>query len=89
MFSVRLFPNPASEYLNIHCQTANPTSSCIQITDVSGRIVYSLSNLTYLCEMANEIPVSQFPSGIYFVVITLQSDKVYKKIQEKIIIQNL
>ncbi len=89
MFSVRLFPNPASEYLNIHCQTANPTSSCIQITDVSGRIVYSLSNLTYLCEIANEIPVSQFPSGIYFVVITLQSDKVYKKIQEKIIIQNL
>ena len=86
--SLSIYPNPASEDLYVHYQTNKSSTIIIQLVDVSGKIVYSTSNQGYLGETLYKIPVSSLPSGVYTMILSHESANVYKKFEEKIIIQN-
>ncbi len=70
--SVSIYPNPASDYLNIiNAQNAN-----IEIVNVTGQTVLSLENLNN-----NQIvDVSQLSPGTYFVKINNGTDIMYQKV---------
>tara|TARA_B100000949_G_scaffold229832_1_gene239324 strand:+ start:152 stop:1192 length:1041 start_codon:yes stop_codon:yes gene_type:complete len=67
-----LFPNPAQNKLII--QSASNDFDAVTITDINGRIIISLRNMT-----SNEINVSNIKSGMYFITITSSEGKIAKK----------
>lgn len=62
----KIFPNPATDYLSLTLSTGEGISSClIKIYDVFGNLV-----LNKLTNSANcQLPLANFPSGIYFVEV--------------------
>ena len=71
-FSV--FPNPATETLNIFSDAKIMRS--IQVTDVSGKIVYSI----FPFEINYSFDISHLESGIYFVSVKIDDLSAIKKI---------
>ena len=63
---INVFPNPASDLLNIEIAE----NSNYIITDASGKIVYN-----GVATINEKIDVSQFDNGVYFVK-TLSNDNV-------------
>ncbi len=59
--SVRLFPNPAAEFLYV----LSPVPAGYLITDITGRIL----DEGKLTGGENRLPVRQLPPGIYYIVI--------------------
>ncbi len=73
--SMRVYPNPASEYLNI-VPGSQTEQSTLSIYDFSGRCVFSAeSNGESLL-----IPLSGFASGIYQVGLVSNNGSVWQKI---------
>jgi hypothetical protein len=58
-----IFPNPAQNKLII--QSTNNDFASVSISDINGRIINSIKNLT-----SSEIDVSALNSGMYFITIT-------------------
>jgi WD40 repeat protein len=71
-FEFTLFPNPSSEQISVNLPN-NLKIEKVEIRDVNGKIVYS-SN-----ENKNTIPISNLPSGIYY--LSIQSTNKTKAIQ--------
>lgn len=63
-FTFEMFPNPASDVLNIHNLTFQP--ELLQLIDLSGRVVYS-ENLN--TQESLQLSTSQWPRGIYFLML--------------------
>lgn len=61
-----LYPNPASEILNIEFPEIFTTKSLIKITDIMGKVIYS----NIIESTHTGIDVSNYCKGIYFVSIT-------------------
>jgi hypothetical protein len=62
---VTIYPNPASDFITISNLSENERFGFVEITDVSGRNIYS----GYLRAGATRIEISEIPSGLYFVKI--------------------
>jgi hypothetical protein len=73
---VNVFPNPATDVLNI--LTPGVVASEIRIIDVQGREMQRVvpdANQTFL-----NIPIGNYPNGIYFVQVRTGEETVIKKI---------
>ena len=70
---VSLYPNPTSNVLHISCNTLMLQ---LQITDITGRQVYTACNL----QQHTSIDVSQLPNGLYFCTIKTQNALFTKKL---------
>ena len=70
--NVEIYPNPANEYLNF--DTNSNENIDVQIFDILGKSVLLLENVP------NTINISELKSGIYFVQITLGTEKTTKKL---------
>ncbi len=64
----KLFPNPASDFVNIDYPLANANDVC-QITDINGRIVKQLSLVQ------TNLNISDLNNGVYFLQIISQNGK--------------
>lgn len=61
--SLRIFPNPAGEVIEIDYALSDPSPAMLTIIDFNGRVVRQLE-LT--AESANyQVDVSRFPNGLY------------------------
>lgn len=70
-----LFPNPASNIINVSSKNATITS--LQVVDMLGKQLWIEENLNV---QTKTIDVSQFSNGIYFVIVNNQaSKKIIKK----------
>lgn len=75
-----VYPNPASEQLNVRLQSGNPIAPQIRILDLTGKVVlefddpFSLSGENFRAS----IDISDLSNGIYFVKV-VQGDKAYTK----------
>jgi hypothetical protein len=67
---VKAFPNPVSEFLNIELFGETGKTFRIAVTNISGTTLYS-TTLGFLEKYwyIHEIPVSDFPTGLYFVQV--------------------
>jgi len=78
-FSISVFPNPASEKVNIHNLTRNKIKT-IEIVNVSGQVVYSETGENFESR-DKSINISNLPSGIYMIkVIDETGQRVSKKL---------
>jgi len=69
---VNIFPNPASDVLQIH---AKADIQSLQISDASGKVIYSGSNLDNEISMS----ISHFRTGIYFISLTDTDNTTWSK----------
>jgi Secretion system C-terminal sorting domain len=79
----RVYPNPASEVLNIQCWVMSENAvipSELRVSDVLGRVVYE----SQVADKITQIDVSSWSNGLYFVI--LKSEKGIN-LSKKIIIQ--
>ena len=78
-FSITVFPNPASERVNIHNLTRNKIRS-IEIINVSGQVVYSETGDSFESR-DKSINISDLTSGMYMIrVIDETGQRVSKKL---------
>ncbi|MBS1690210.1 MAG: T9SS type A sorting domain-containing protein, partial [Bacteroidetes bacterium] len=63
-----IYPNPSTETAKIYFYLPEKDNIQLMVTDISGRILYQRSAITYM-PGRNEIslPVQQFPTGLYLV----------------------
>ena len=63
--TTNVFPNPVNDMINIKTNFENNEASNLQITDVTGKIVYQTTSVF----LNNYFNVSNYKSGVYFVKI--------------------
>ena len=74
--SIKIYPLPVTDKLFIELDFFDEVQE-IFIHDINQRIVYSSNEIL---SNKNEINVSNFESGIYFVVLLKKNEKIIKKI---------
>jgi extracellular elastinolytic metalloproteinase len=82
---LRLFPNPASDFLNINLLLREPaTEATISIVSVDGRMVWQQNaNLTGSKELLLPVNMATFASGIYFVKVRTNEKTLVEKVVKR------
>ena len=70
---ISIYPNPASDNILINYGVAEVTS--IKIIDMTGRELFEMESI----QSNNQIKLTNFESGSYFVVFELKSDQILTK----------
>ncbi|MDK2979377.1 MAG: hypothetical protein PWP52_2091, partial [Bacteroidales bacterium] len=74
-YGIKVYPVPASDYIHINNLTM-PGSKKVEIMDVTGKVIYNNT----LENVNNNINVSDFAKGIYFLRITIDNEVIDAKI---------
>ncbi len=77
---ISMYPNPASTELRLEMSSKNTESSSLEITDLSGRIVYKELITTGPSTIKKKLDVSFLAGGTYFVNIKNNQQSVSKKL---------
>jgi hypothetical protein len=70
-----IFPNPATHFISIDRSNLSDRNIQFSISDISGKEVVQISNL-----MKNTVDISHLSSGLYFVNIYDEKQKITKKL---------
>ncbi len=74
-----IYPNPAKDVLNVEFNNPSATDVQLQITDISGRVVYQ----SYLDQQegtqTESIDISELNHGYYILVIASDGEKTHEK----------
>lgn len=68
--SSQVYPNPANNVINIATKGDVKNITGLQVTDMFGNIVYSNANYTTSSDAVTSLEISNFTSGMYFLMIT-------------------
>ena len=71
--SLRIYPNPASNFINIEMLNSNFRDYSFNISDVSGKLLLKTKN-------SKKIDISKLSPGIYFGTMYVEDRKLTKKI---------
>ncbi|MCQ4034499.1 T9SS type A sorting domain-containing protein [Kaistella montana] len=71
--SLRIYPNPASNFINIEMLNSNLRDYSFSITDLSGKLLVKTQN-------AKKVDISKLSPGIYFETMNVEDQKLTKKI---------
>ncbi len=75
-----LFPNPANEFLNIGTIDKGISSLHVDITDITGKNVLSISNENFSSSSIDKMNTSQLNNGNYFVRVNLNGKSYIRKL---------
>ncbi len=67
--SMRLFPNPANQILNVGFTTPEPTEVMLQITDFTGKVVLVRELMSVSGEQLETVNTADLAAGFYFANI--------------------
>jgi hypothetical protein len=74
---IKVFPNPASSYLEINYFARLQGRLYIHLFDAVGQKIYSSKTIVYGVDLIKRIPVNHLPAGSYLVRIELNADPYY------------
>lgn len=79
--NVQLFPNPANEvvYLVLPDEWTNDLSE-VTMTDMTGKVVYSFKAQNSTESAQFEVPVNDFPQGIYILSVKAGADEHHQRL---------
>ena len=77
--SIKLYPNPANEYIDVQCTMNDVQLEGIEVIDVYGKIVRAFVGSNNHFPLQTRINVSGLDNGIYFVRVTTDKGTVVKK----------
>ena len=75
-----LFPNPANEFLNIGTIDKGISSLHVDITDITGKNVLSITNENFSSSSIDKMNTSQLNNGNYFVRVNLNGKSYIRKL---------
>jgi hypothetical protein len=78
-----VFPNPASNNLNVKYDFKNNTKASIMLRDVIGKVVYAQDLGTVSGKWNSTIDISKLPAGMYYAELSINDQKVVSKISVK------
>lgn len=79
-----VFPNPASSYTTIRFNLFAPGNVRLMLVNNAGQVVYSEDRNVAAGLLEYRVPLEQYASGMYYVVLSVDSSRKYT---EKLIIQ--
>ncbi len=65
-FSLKMFPNPAKDFVTFRATTTERQSLNIKITDISGRVIMQRAYIVESGQVEENINIVSLPNGIYF-----------------------
>lgn len=77
--AIKLYPNPASELINLAFELNEERNVSISLYNILGETVFELSEVALKKQVFN-VNVSDFSKGVYFVRIQSENESVTKKI---------
>lgn len=75
----QMFPNPASDQVNVTFDLAEKSTVNLEIYSVDGRLVYQLASGTFQGQTKFTIPTKEFNSGVYILKLNTNIDMVVRK----------
>ena len=81
--SLNIFPNPASESLNIEFRSDVATYLQVKMMNSAGQVVYSDIQNSFIGNYKNNFSLNGFAAGNYMVQVTTDSGVVNKKVMIK------
>lgn len=73
-FTVTVYPNPASDFINIGINSTEASNTKIELLDFSGKLILKEN----IIELQHQIDLSSIPQGIYFLRVTNYLSGFYK-----------
>ena len=80
IYSLKIFPNPAYDNLDIYFTMNKFESVIIRVTDIQGRIIYTETKNQQLGSYKTRIDLAGQSNGIYFVYILTDTETVIRKV---------
>lgn len=78
--NLSLFPNPASDFVQITLPVNTTQSVAVEIYDVNGRLVYSKLKEAVSGELKEKVEVKDFPKGTYLLKVVGKDISATRKI---------
>ena len=75
-----LFPNPNGGEFSLSLSASQSTSALIEVTDVSGRVVYAQNLGSISGELLHDIDLGEVSTGVYFVKLSFNDRQVVEKL---------
>lgn len=79
VISIDLAPNPATESVTIRVSASHDGSADIKIVSLTGSVLLS-NSIKSVAHGQLTIPVNQIPTGVYFVEVNVNGNKVTKQL---------
>jgi hypothetical protein len=74
---IKIYPNPASDYVIVQKENQSLEPLSIKIIDISGKIVFEKSGIN---SNFTTIETTKFENGVYIIEIIVGQRKIHKKI---------
>jgi len=74
---IKIFPNPASSYVEINFFTKQKGRLTLSFYDGAGRKIFTVTDWYYGVGLIKRIPVSQLPNEVYMLHVDLDPDPGY------------
>ena len=81
--SIKLYPNPANEYVDVQCTMNNVQLKGVEVIDIYGKVVRTVVGANNYSPLQTCINISGLTGGIYFVRVTTDKGMVMKKFVKK------
>jgi len=78
--TISIYPNPTSGMFNIAISNATFNELVIAVTDIQGRLVYSLSDKNIALDYNKSINLEGLAKGIYYIKLSNGTDKSVQKL---------
>lgn len=76
------FPNPASDYINLIAEFAEPTESVIKVYNLIGELVL-YTTMSESKQLDTQLDISKLPAGTYSIVIETFDDTIISRFIKK------
>ncbi|MFT5266269.1 MAG: hypothetical protein ACI8YQ_005033, partial [Polaribacter sp.] len=74
-----IYPNPASNILNVKFISSAEKEASIELYDLTGKLMHSSTMNMIPGKQTESFDVSQFGNGIYFMHLTTDTQRIVKK----------
>ena len=80
MSEIELFPNPSKDIFNLTFNVNDFSEINIKVTIVLGAPMYFKSSKNHIGNFSKKIDLDNYPRGAYFLELSVNSQRYYKKI---------
>ena len=77
---VKVFPNPATNIVSLWFENEHNETISYRVLDIAGKLICENTTNYNLSKNKLNIDLSKYPKGIYFIELTIGSNKISKKI---------
>lgn len=78
--SLSIYPNPATEMVNLNITNVNSSAISIVIMDMQGKVVYSISEKTNAAAYNKQVNISELAKGFYYIKVATETETTTKKL---------